>query len=90
MDPLYDALTPDDAMEMQLTARLIYETRENRRTVLEAMGVADEADLLGRIARSEIPEHPAYEHYLAARILRDTHDTARQLMTGALKEINQR
>lgn len=88
MDPLYDALPPDSAMRVQLAARLLYETRENRRRVLAAMGVADEEALLGRISRGEIAEHPAYEHYLAACILRDTHANARQLMSDALDEVN--
>lgn len=90
MDPLYDALPPDSAMEVQLTARLIYEARENRRIVLDAMGAPDEDALLGRITRGEVPEHPAYEHYLAASILRDTHEAARRLMANILNEVNQR
>jgi hypothetical protein len=88
MDPLYDALPSDSALRVQLAARLSYETRENRRRVLAAMGVADEGALLGRISRGEVAEHPAYEHYLAACILRDTHESARQLITDGLSEVN--
>ncbi|MBL8375477.1 hypothetical protein [Accumulibacter sp.] len=88
MDPLYDALPPDTALRVQLAARLSYETRENRRRVLAAMDVADEGALLGRISRGEVAEHPAYEHYLAACILRDTHESTRQLITDALNKAN--
>ncbi len=90
MNSIYDAMPPDAATEVQLLARLIYETRENRRAVLEAAG-ADSADaLLEHIAQGTIAEHPAYEHYLAARILADTHDAAREAMTQMLKEVNRR
>lgn len=90
MDSLYDSLPPETAMEVQQLARLIYETRENRRMVLDASGVADENELLARIGRGEVAEHPAYEHYLAARILGDTHEITRILMADMLQEINRR
>lgn len=88
MDPIFDDLPPETAMQVQLASRLSYETRENRRLVLEAVGVADEAELLANIVAGRIAEHPAYEHYLAACILRDTHAAARQAMTQALNEVN--
>lgn len=85
--PIYDNLPPESAFEMERIARLIYEARENRRTVLAAMNVADEQSLLERIIDGSVNEHPAYEHYLAARILGDTHQAARELMAASLKEI---
>lgn len=88
MNPLYAALPPDAAHEVQVAARLLYETRENRRAVLAAMGATDEAALLARITAGELAEHPAYEHYLAACILRDTHACARELMATTLAETN--
>lgn len=88
MDPIFDALPPDDALDLQRVTRLIYEAREHRRAVLAAMGAADEAELLARIAAGTIDEHPAYEHYLAARILADTHATAREAVASRLEEIN--
>lgn len=88
MNPIYDSLPPERALEVEQIARLMYETRENRRKVLEALGATDEAGLLARIATGEIPEHPAYEHYLAARILADTHQAARETISQHLKEAN--
>lgn len=88
MDPIFDALPPDDALDLQRVTRLIYEARENRRAVLAAMGASDEAELLARIAAGSIDAHPAYEHYLAARILADTHATARAAVASRLQEIN--
>ena len=69
MNPIYGALTPEVALELEPLSRLVYEARENRRQVLDAVGASDEASLLARIAAAEIGEHPAYEHYLAAAFL---------------------
>jgi hypothetical protein len=90
MDPVYEQLPPDTAMEVQQVARLIYETRENRRTVLAAVGATDDAGLLERITSGDIAEHPAYEHYLAARILGETHEDLRRFMAETLQEVNRR
>lgn len=89
-DPIYDVLPPDAGPELERLARLAYETREHRRTVLAAVDAPDEQALLERIIRGAIDEHPAYEHYLAARILGDTHRTAREMIAASLKEINRR
>ena len=90
MDPIYSQLPPEGALEVQGLARLIYESREHRRAVLDAVGAGDEAELLARIRRGEIAEHPAYEHYLAARILADTQQAAREAISAKLEEINRR
>ncbi|TAH43878.1 MAG: hypothetical protein EYC67_14265 [Betaproteobacteria bacterium] len=88
MDPIYDRLPPEAAMQAQQLARLIYEARENRRQVLDAAGAPDEQTLLQRIADGDAAEHPAYEHYLAARILADTHQAARAALNELLQEAN--
>ena len=56
--------------------------------MLDAVGASDEAALLARIASGAFDERPAYEHYLAARILADTHAAARQVVGSRLQEIN--
>jgi len=88
MNPIYDALPPDAAAELQPLSRLIYEARENRRAVLQAVGATDEHALLARIVAGDIDAHPAYELYLAARILAETHQAARTAMSERLKEVN--
>jgi hypothetical protein len=88
MNPIYDTVPPQDALELEQVARLIFEWRENRRKVLNAVGASDEAELLARIARGDIDEHRAYEHYVAARILAYTHAAARQVVGSRLQEIN--
>ena len=50
MNPIFDSVPPQDALELEQVARLIYESRENRRKVLSAVGASDEAELLARIA----------------------------------------
>ncbi len=90
MSSIYSDLEMEAATAVQQLARLIYETRENRRKVLAAAGASNEDELFARISTGALAEHPAYEHYLAARILRDTHEAARRTMADQLKELNRR
>jgi hypothetical protein len=87
MTSFFGNLNPDTAEELEQLSRLIYELRENRNTVLETHGAADEAALLQLIQTGAVAEHPAYENYLAARILADTRDTAREMLAERLKEV---
>jgi hypothetical protein len=82
----FDNLPHDQAAEIEQLSRLIYELREHRKDVLGLTGAADETALLERIGQAAVPEHPAYEHYLAARILADLHDTARAVLAERLLE----
>ena len=88
MNPIYERLRPEQVLEAEQIARLIYETRENRRQVLAALGAQDEAALLARIVGGELDEHPAWEHYLAACVLTSTHEAARATMAALLQEAN--
>lgn len=88
MPEFFESLPFETATEIEQLARLAYELRENRQTVLQHHGVADEAALLWKIQSREIAEHPAYEHYLAARILADTREAARAALTERVKEAN--
>lgn len=74
------------ATELDRLSLLIYELRENRNAVLAPYGAADEAALLRQIEAAAVAEHPAYEHYLAARILAATRETARELAGECLME----
>jgi hypothetical protein len=84
----FENLDPDTAMELELLSQLIYELRENRNSVLKFHGAQDEAALLQQIETGVVDEHPAYEHYLAARILTDTRETARSVLAERLKQVN--
>ncbi len=88
MDPLYEALEPEQATEVSQLARVMYEAREHRRQILEEYHTDDPAELLARVAALAAAgeaEHPAYEHYLAVCILDDTRNAARTLMAARLK-----
>lgn len=90
MAGFFDYVDFDTATEIEQLSRLTYELRENRRTILDLHGVEDEAALLQRIQAGELAEHPAYEHYLAARILADTRETARAALAERMKEANRK
>jgi len=88
MASFFENLDPDTAEKIAQLSRLVYELRENRNTVLQMHGAEDEAALLQRIQNGAVAEHPAYEHYLAARILADTRETVRVVLAERLTEAN--
>ncbi len=77
MPAFYDNLTPEDVETLDRLARLLLELRESRRELLARHGAVEEAELLERIRRGELPEHPAYEDYLGARLIAATRETIR-------------
>jgi hypothetical protein len=83
----FDNIDPDEALELERLSKLIYELREHRGAILSAYGVADEIALLERIYTGTLAEHPAYEHYLAARILTETRETVRAMIADCMKEV---
>ena len=89
MADFFDNLEPETAAEIDQLSRLIYELRENRNVVLRPYGAEEEAALLLKIQGGTVAEHPAYEHYLGARILADTRETVRAAVAERLREINQ-
>lgn len=90
MANFFENLEPDAATELELLSKLIYELRENHRAVLQPYGAADEAALLQHIQDGAVAEHPAYERYLAARILADTRETVRTVVAERLNEANRK
>lgn len=82
MADFYSDLEPGRAMALESLARLAYDTREARAGLLRYHGVENEDALLARIIEGAVPEHPAYEHYLAARILEQTRQAARAQIAG--------
>ena len=89
MDNFFENLEYTEATELQLLSKLIHELRENRHAVLRPYGAEDEAALLQQIQAGTVDEHPAYEHYLAARVLADTRETVRTMVGERLKKANQ-
>ncbi|MHB8912440.1 MAG: hypothetical protein ACYC42_07295 [Lysobacter sp.] len=87
MPDFFDAIPQEDAVRIDVLARLAVELRDNRVRLLEEYGVDDEAALLGKIALGEIDEHPAYDHYLSARILGESRNAVREELSDVLQDI---
>ncbi len=88
MANFFDGLAPEDAVEIESLSRLMYELRSNRDRVLDQWQSTDPQALLARIEAGEVDEHPAYEHYLSARILDETRQSIRDMLAAHLQEGN--
>lgn len=86
MDPIYSTIPPEDALEIEQIARLMYEVRAARDETLARLGAADADQALACIRSGELPEHPAYEHYLSARILADLATRVRADLAARIEE----
>lgn len=86
MDPFYSDISPNDAIEIEQLARLMYDLRSARDKLLAELGATDAADVLKRITSGELPEHPTYEHYLSLGILADLHGQVRSDLAARVKE----
>lgn len=90
MTHFFENVDPETASELDQLSRLIYELRENHNAILRPYGAADAPALLQQIETGTTAEHPAYEHYLAARIITDTRETVRTLIAERGREANRR
>ena len=88
MTNFFENLDYDTAEEIQQLSRLMYELRDNYASVLKLHDAEDETALLLQIQNGTTAEHPGYEHYLAAKILADTRETVRTVLSESLKEAN--
>ena len=86
MGPFYSNIPPQDALEIEQLARLMYELRSARDEVLTRLGAAEAEQALACIRSGDLPEHPAYEHYLSARILADLAAQARADLAARIEE----
>lgn len=88
MAEFFEHVSLEDATEIEQLARLAYELRENCTAIFKHHDAENEMALLQQIQTAQVAEHPAYEHYLAARILADTRETVRAALAERLKEAN--
>lgn len=86
MDPFYRDLAPEDALEIEQLARLMYDLRSARDKLLADLGASDAAGLLARITSGELPEHPTYEQYLSLNILADLQGQVRSDLARIVQE----
>lgn len=89
MSQFFDELDLDTAEQVEGLARLAYELRENRRRLLGGYGCAEPGELLAAIEAGQMAEHPAYEAYLAARILDATRTAARETLATLVAQARQ-
>jgi hypothetical protein len=86
MKSFYEGLEQDDAELIETLSRASYELRENRKLLLEQYGAAEEKQILEKIAAHELPEHPAYEHYLSVTVLAEMQEAVRSELANILQE----
>ncbi len=86
MKSFFEGFEHEDAEFIESLSRLAYELRENRKLLLELYGVNDEQQLMDKLTEGSIPEHPAYEHYLGASILSETHELVRSELGMSLQK----
>ena len=90
MTTFFDTFDLDAATQLEQLSRLIYELRENRQAILRSYGADDEIALLEQIYTGVVGEHPAYDHYLGARILAETRETVRAMLAECLREVGRK
>lgn len=87
MAAFYEHLAAEDVATLDALARLLNDLRDGYRQLLAPYAVDDEQALLARIQSRELPEHPAYEVYLGARLIAQTRETLRAELKGYLLNI---
>jgi hypothetical protein len=87
MNDFYANLATDDAERLDRLAKLNAHLRDNRAALLAQYLVADEAVLLEKVRAGEVPEHPAYDHYLAARLVQQMRQSVRAELDDLLRKV---
>ena len=86
MTNFYENLPLEAAEQLEPLSRLSFQLRENRKNLLAQYQVADEVELLNKILSKEVSEHPAYDHYLSASMLKAAQQSARDELQAVLDE----
>lgn len=86
MKSYFEGFEQEDAELIESLSRVAYELRENRKALLEQHEALDEKVLLTKLSSGEIPEHPAYEHYLSAAIMAEMNVAVRSELETILKQ----
>jgi hypothetical protein len=86
MPGFFDNIPIETAKDAEAMSALAYSLRCDRKAVLERHGFTDAGQLLSAIRNGSVPEHPAYEDYLAASALLAAHEAARESLRILLAE----
>lgn len=84
MSEFFHNVPSEAVQQIDALSLLLYDLREDRKGLLAQYGAADEEKLLALIVAGEVGEHPAYEHYLAAKSLAHTRETIREQLRELL------
>lgn len=87
MANFFDNMAPDDAGQIEQLARLIFEFRVSRDSLLKQYAVADATILLEKIVAGVVPEHPGYDHYLSIIVLDEMREVVRTEMKAFLPKV---
>ena len=87
MTNYFERLPLAGAEQLEQLSRLLFELRENRKTVLRRHGVDSEEALLDLVREGSVAEHPGYDDYLGACILDATREAVRSQMQAAVVEL---
>ena len=90
MADFYEDIPVEQADQIEAISRLRYELRENHAALLKKYSVEDIQQLKQGIEQGTIPEHPAYEDYLAAAITAQTQEILREELKAYLAELQSR
>lgn len=87
MNNFFERVPFEAARELEQLSRLAFELREAAKQTLAPYGVDDAQALLERIRTGDVPEHPAYDEYLSARILLEAREAVRNELIATTREI---
>lgn len=87
MKSFYEGFQQDDAELIESLSRVVYELRENRKSLLEQYEATDEREILDKLTSGVISEHPSYEHYLSSSIMAEMHETVRGELGILLQQV---
>jgi hypothetical protein len=82
--PFFYNVPSEAVQQIDALSRLLYDLREDRKLILAQYRASDEDTLLALIAAGEVGEHPAYDHYLAAKTLAHTREALREQLRELL------
>ena len=86
MPGFFENIPYETARDAEALSVLIYHLRNDRKLVLERHGMKSADELIAAIRAGTVPEHPAYEDYLAAVALLSSYDAAREALRVLLEE----
>lgn len=84
MSDFWANVAPQLAEEVGARSLALYRWRDSYRQLADRYQVNDAAVLYERVLSGEVSEHPAYEDYLAMRVLQQGMNLLRQEMSALL------